>query len=195
MEEWRTIKDFENYEISNMGRVRSLPHVVTQKAKYGIIYYKREGRILKPSMTKGYYRLSLSKDGKQYNKQIHRLVAEAFIPNPENLPVVNHKDENPLNNTVENLEWCTVQYNSNYGTAIARKRTKLVGRPKTKEHLRKIAESLSFKVGQFDLEGNLINVWSSAREAGRNGFDQSHVSACCRGVKQTHKGYRWQYLN
>lgn len=187
MEEWRTIKDFENYEISNMGRVRSLPHVVTQKGSNGkMVCHPYDGRVMKPTITKGYYKIGLPKDGKYYNKQIHRLVAEAFIPNPDNLPVVNHKDENPLNNTVENLEWCTVQYNSTYGTVRERLKEKLINNPKK-----------SKPVGQYTLDGELVKVWPSTKEAGRNGYNQAAVNYCCLNKPKynTHKGYRWQYLN
>lgn len=185
MEEWRTIKDFENYEISNMGRVRSLPHVVTQKTRNGgTAVHTYEGRIMTPSKTKGYYKVGLPKDGRNYNKQIHRLVAEAFIPNPDNLPVVNHKDENPLNNAVENLEWCTVKYNSNYGTVRERLKEKLRNNPKK-----------SKPVAQYTLDGELVKIWPSTKETGRNGYCQSSVNNCCLGKYKAYKGYKWQYLN
>ena len=108
MEEWRDIKGYEGrYQISSEGRVRSLDRI----GKNG---YSYKGKILKPRPTKrGYIKANLS--GKIY--AVHRLVAQAFIPNPNNYPVVNHKDENPSNNCIENLEWCDVKYNINYGTA------------------------------------------------------------------------------
>ena len=89
-----------------------------------------------------YKRVTLCKDGQYKSKYVHRLVAEAFIPNPDNLPVVNHKDEDGTNNKVENLEWCTNQYNANYGTARERQREKIVGVPHTEEHKKKISDSL-----------------------------------------------------
>ena len=89
-----------------------------------------------------YKRVSLYKDGQYKSKYVHRLVAEAFIPNPNNSPVVNHKDEDGTNNKVENLEWCTNQYNANYGTARERQREKIVGVPHTEEHKKKISDSL-----------------------------------------------------
>ena len=105
MEEWKDIKGYEGiYQISNKGRVKSLGNNKTKKEK-----------ILRPRKINGYFSVRLCKKGekpKEFN--IHRLVAEHFIPNPDNLPVVNHKDENKLNNNVENLEWCTVAYNVNY---------------------------------------------------------------------------------
>lgn len=74
----------------------------------------KHGRILKPEIRNGYYSVSLMKNGKRRNYRVHRLVAEAFIPNPDNLPMVNHKDEDKLNNIVSNLEWCDNTYNSQY---------------------------------------------------------------------------------
>ena len=89
------------YQVSNLGRVRSLGNDKTRKE-----------RILKPKINnKGYLQVILCKNGKVKTFLVHRLVATAFIPNPDNLPVVNHRDENPLNNCVDNLEWCTQKYN------------------------------------------------------------------------------------
>ena len=123
MEEWRDIKGYEGrYQISSEGRVRSLDRI----GKNG---YSYKGKILKPRPTKrGYIKANLS--GKIY--AVHRLVAQAFIPNPNNYPVVNHKDENPSNNCIENLEWCDVKYNINYGTA--NKRIAEIGKEITKRY-------------------------------------------------------------
>lgn len=123
MEEWRDIPGYEGiYQVSNLGRVRSLDRKVHHwKGGFSLI----KGRILTPNKqnTKGYYRVKL--DNKY--RAVHRLVAMAFIPNPDNLPQVNHKDENKLNNNVNNLEWCDNKYNTNYGTSIQRQiDTKLV---------------------------------------------------------------------
>ena len=105
MEIWKDIKDYEGlYQISNYGRVKSLGNS-----------QKRKEKILKPEYSnKDYACVHLRKDGKNKKYRIHRLVAEAFMPNPDNLPCVNHKDENKLNNKVENLEWCTHLYNCHY---------------------------------------------------------------------------------
>lgn len=106
---WKDIEGYEGlYQISNTGKVKSL------KRKYKT---KKCDEIIKsPSLaSRGYFRLPLCKEGKVKYFYIHRLVAQAFIPNPENLPQVNHKDENKLNNNVTNLEWCTHTYNMNYG--------------------------------------------------------------------------------
>ena len=109
MEEiWKEIKDYSNYMVSNMGRVKSLNYMRTGREK--ILILKKAGR------NKKYFNIILYKDGKPKTFKVHRLVAEAFIPNPENYPCVNHKDENPSNNCVSNLEFCSYEYNNNYGT-------------------------------------------------------------------------------
>jgi hypothetical protein len=118
MEEWRDIKGYEGlYQVSNLGRVKSLSRTI-ERSKYGSIFVSE--KILSTNSTKGYLYVSLCKCGKQKRVRVHRLVAEAFIPNQDNLPEVNHKDENKENNAVSNLEWCTNKYNCNYGTGRER---------------------------------------------------------------------------
>jgi hypothetical protein len=128
LEQWVDIIGFENlYQVSNFGRVRSVTHTQYYTDKNGKQYARvRKGTILKPApMTKkngkGYMGVTLYKNGKHPTVTVHRLVAQHFIPNPDNLPQINHKDENPLNNHVDNLEWCTCSYNINYGTANLRR--------------------------------------------------------------------------
>ena len=115
IEIWKDIQGYEGlYQVSNLGRVRSLNYKKTKTVK-----------ILKlTSNTKGYLQLILHKNGEISSRKVHRLVAEAFIPNPDGLPQVNHKDENKQNNCVDNLEWCTNYYNAWYGTKIDKMRKK-----------------------------------------------------------------------
>lgn len=119
MEVWRDIKGYEGlYMVSDKGRVRSF---------YGsVINHRPKGSLLKPATDRdGYLRVMLTKKGKQKGFGVHRLVAQAFIPNPDNLPQVNHKDENPSNDSVDNLEWCTQEYNNAYGTRMDKIRDKI----------------------------------------------------------------------
>lgn len=127
---WKPIIGFEGlYEVSNFGKVRN-----------------RKGEIKKHGIkrTTGtcYKTVRLWKDGKYYTKYIHRLIAEAFIPNPNNFPFVNHKDEDGTNNSIDNLEWCTREYNVNYGTAKERRKKKMINVPHTKERKEKISDGL-----------------------------------------------------
>lgn len=127
---WVAINGFEGlYEISNFGRVRN-----------------RNGAVLKQRIKRTnctcYKTVDLWKDGRYYKKYIHRLMADAFIPNPNNLPFVNHKDEDGTNNFIDNLEWCTREYNVNYGTAKERRAKKIRGVPHTEEHKKKISSGL-----------------------------------------------------
>lgn len=115
IEEWRPIKDFEGmYEVSNTGKVRGLDRVL----RNGHIWIGKE--LAHSIKYDGYHKVTLMKDNKSYYYSVHRLVAEAFIPNPLGLPQVNHKDEDPANNNVDNLEWCDNDYNQNYGTRAER---------------------------------------------------------------------------
>ena len=112
---WRPIKGYENlYEISSRGRIKSVDRYV--KGRYGNLRFQKGGIRKTTCNSRGYPAIALCKDGKYKMFNIHRLVAKAFIPNPDNLPEINHKDENKENNCVDNLEWCTRKYNMNYGT-------------------------------------------------------------------------------
>ena len=118
-EAWKTIEGFEGfYEVSSLGRVRSLPRVV--KGNHNSTQF-RKGKILKQKIKKnGYLYVCLAKESVNTYHHIHRLVAKAFIPNPDNLPQINHKDECKTNNVVGNLEWCSQLYNNNYSNKIER---------------------------------------------------------------------------
>ena len=168
MEVWKDIVGYEGlYQVSDWGNVRSLNYNHTGKT-----------RLLKPAKdSRGYLYVCLSKGGKQKFMSVHRLVAKAFIPNPLNLPVINHRDENPANNVVDNLEWCTQKYNVNYGTCGAKK-----------------AAKLSKVVLQYDKSGNFVREWPSTMEVQRQkGFASSYISACCLGKLKSAYGFIWKY--
>ena len=125
MEEiWKEIQDYPGYKVSNLGRVMN-----------------KHSRIMKLNNVRGYELILLTKDKKQYCRQVHRLVALAFIPNPDNLPYINHKDECKNNNCVDNLEWCDAKYNINYGTGISRSAASRKGRKLSEETKHKMSES------------------------------------------------------
>ena len=168
-EEWRPVKGYEGlYEVSNMGRVKSLARSWSQVNKHGTLsYYTKPDCILAPFPIKGgYFRVSLRNYDKEVHpRTIHRIVAEAFIPNPLNLPQINHKDEDKSNNCVENLEWCDIQYNCAYGTRSARIYANGGGKRKK-------------PIGKYDLNGNLLETYESMAEAARkNNISRSNVES------------------
>lgn len=195
---WKDIKGYEGYyQISNLGRVRSLDRIVVEN-KTG---HKRpiRGKMLSNHLLKiGYYSVGLSRNGKCELKYVHRLVAEAFIPNPNGYDTVNHIDENPKNNSVENLEWCTHQYNITYRDTMKRAAnsrrwyydTVLTKRAKGNGYSNKA-------VLQFDIDGNFIREWDSESNAARSlGINEwSGISAVCKGKKKSAFGYIWRYAN
>lgn len=173
IEEFRDIEGYEGkYQVSNLGNVKSLNYHRTGKEK-----------ILKPRNSScDYLFVRLYINGKGKNYFVHRLVANAFIPNPNNLPQVNHKSEIKNQNTVDNLEWCTNEYNCNYGT-----------------HNKRVGEKnkngkCSKPVLQFDLEGNFIKEWPSAMEIQRQlGYYQTYISACCNRKRKSAHKFIWRY--
>ena len=199
MEEiWRDVKGYEGlYQVSNLGRVKSLERFIkTRKNKNGMNGYihKQESIRIPTKDYKGYLRLNLYKEGKQKPFRVHRLVAQAFIPNPNNLPQVNHKDENKENNCITNLEWCTNEYNHNYGTRNKRVAEKQKGRKIPFEQIKnKIA------VLQINKDTNeVIRKYDSIKEAqiccGVK-THYSHIGECCKGERKTAYGFKWRYAN
>lgn len=177
-EMWKAVVGFEGfYEVSNEGRVRSLDRTIIDVDGHKRNY---KGGLLTPcDAGKGYRNVMLQAEGKRRTPRLCRVVAEAWIPNPDNLPQVNHKDENKANDRADNLEWCSAVYNTNYGTGIRRRAVKI-----------------SRKVAQLDLNGNVVAIWKSIREAeAALGIDNSHISRCCRGKLKQTGGYRWQYVD
>lgn len=184
LEIWKPIPNYEEYEISNLGRVKRLAY---NKPVCGGGMQHCDERILSPQMRKfGYQAVTLSKNSKVKSFLIHRLVATAFIPNPNNLPQVNHKDEDPSNNCVNNLEWCDQKYNSNYGTSKERISLKLKN------------GVLSKPVLQYTTDAQFAKEYPSAIEASRElRLSVSGIVSCCNGRPKytTCGGYIWKYAN
>ncbi len=157
---WKDIINFPDYQISNLGNV----------------YSKKNYKIRKPFVSNGYLSIYLFKNGKRYRKKIHRLVAEAFIPNPNNLPVINHIDGNKLNNIVSNLEWCTSKQNTIHAYKTGLMKTK--------------------QINQYDLKGNFIKTWDSIISASVElQLNRKSIQHCCMHRNKTSGGYIWRYAD
>ena len=180
-EEWRAIKGYEGlYEVSNLGRVRSLDRYIDAISRYGTPMHRFcRGCILKESKhKKGYRFVRLCNSGDCKNQSIHRLVAQAFIPNPDNIPQVNHKDENKDNNRADNLEWCDALYNTNYGTGKYRK-----------------TEGYKIAVEQLTLDGQHVAYYDSLLAVIKANKSYSRGNLCrTLNTDYTSYGYRWRTI-
>ena len=168
MEEWRDVIGYEGlYQVSNKGNVKSLNYGRTGKEK-----------IMKPRKgSNGYLYIKLFKDGKSKTCSVHRLVAEAFLENTNNLPEVNHISEDKEDNRVSNLEWCSHIDNCNHGTRN-----------------RRVAEKISIPIYGINKVSGLIVEFSSAHEAERiTGIRNSHICECCQGKRKSAGGFYWMY--
>ena len=172
---WKPIKAYEGlYEVSNLGKVRALTFHNNKVLKNKITVLKQ--RIGKD----GRKRITLYKNKKPKTFQVHRLVAQAFIPKLDNLPEVNHKNENPLDNRVENLEWCNRDYNMHYGNI---REKQLIGKGYK-------------KINQYDLQGNFIKCWDKTLQITEKlGISKQSISYCCNKRTKTAGGYIWRYVN
>lgn len=179
MEVWKSIPGFDGvYDASNIGRIRSIDRYITQTN--GIIRFQK-GIVLKQRTDKdGYLNVELNKNNSRKFCRVNRLIALTFIPNddPKNKTQVNHKNEFDKNdNSVSNLEWCTVRENNVYGTRIIR-----------------MARAQSKCVYQYSKKLEFIKKWDSLMQVEQQlGFNHSNISACCNGKRKTHKGYIWSY--
>ena len=165
---WKDIKGFEGlYQVSNLGNIRSLDKYVNNRFKNIL----RKGKILKPSKKiNGYLQVVLVKNGKRYTKTVHRLVAETFIPNPKNYPVINHKNECKSDNNVLNLEWCTISYNTRYSCGV--------------------------EIEQYDLNHNFIKKWNDISEACEKlKISNTNINNCLHNRNKTAGGFIWRYAN
>lgn len=183
-EVWKDIKDYEGlYQVSNVGNVKSMDRNIIRNGKLS----KIKSKICKKYITKtgNYVEVELYKNSKKLRKKLHRLVAEAFISNPENKPQVNHINGIKTDNRVENLEWCTARENTVH--AIKNK-LNVVGR-----HCKENPHNK--KVNQYSIKGEYIKTWDSMRDAEiRLGIYRSDISRCCRKLKDNAGGYKWEYV-
>lgn len=188
-EQWKEIEGFEGYyQISSFGRVKSVERYIQQKDGMKRPY-KIPEKILKPKMKyNGYLGVGLAMGGKVQNSLIHRLVAAAFIPNPDGLPEVNHKNEDKKDNRVENLEWCSVSYNNCYGTRLERTKRQPHNHP----------------VVMFDIDGKKLLTFQSVNEAARHlitigkaavskKVTANNIRQTCQHLHKTAYGYQWEF--
>lgn len=184
IEIFKDIEGYEGYQVSNLGRVKSLKRYVNDRGGLKLI----KERFLKQRVQKdGHIRVKLCKNSKEKQFFIHQLVAKAFIPNPHNLPVINHKDENPSNNCVENLEWCTVEYNNRYGTV----RQRIAEKARQRKHITEYKE-----VYQYTKSGEFVKKWESICSIQNElGYNKGNISACClkKPYRNTAYGYIWRF--
>lgn len=165
---WRDIPNYEElYQASNFGFIRRIHKKGTTHTLKGVINKD------------GYYRVHLSKNSEVKNFYVHRLIAETFIPNPNNLPFINHKKElEKLNNKIDNLEWCNSKYNANYGTRNQR-----------------VAEKIKKPIYQIK-DNHIIKKWDSSQSASEVlHISRGNIVSCCRGKRKTAGGYIWRYCN
>ena len=167
--EWKKIKGFEGYFINKLGKVKSI------RSFKGTVE-----KILKGSKTQqGYKTICMMKDGKPYTKTLHRLLAITFIPNPKNLPCVNHKDGNKLNNSLDNLEWCTYGHNEKEAYRLGMKQPRLKSKP----------------ILQINKNGKTIRRWKNSYEPQKIGYNPPNINMCCNGKRKTADGFIWRFEN
>lgn len=181
MEEiWKDIKEYEGlYQVSNLGRVRSLDRIInTEQGKRKILGKIRKTR---KDSRRFYLLVDLSKNNKTKTFLVHRLVALSFINNPNNLPQINHKDENKENNFIKNLEWCDLSYNQNYGSLPQRRKT----------FIKKAHKINSKKIISLE-DGKIFN---SIQEAGKFfNIESSNIGRVCKGERKTAGGKTFKYV-
>lgn len=178
MEIWKDVVGYEGYyQVSNLGNIRSVDRVIYSDKLHIGTKRKLDGKMLKPYVNAhGYLALTLTKNGKEKSLRVHRLVAEAFIKNPNNYDQINHIDGNKTNNKVENLEWCNNQHNVIHA------------------YKNGLTKHYSKRIKQYDLKGNYIQTFESIAKAceevnGKN----ANIIKCAKGYINSAYGYKWRY--
>ena len=199
-EEWRDVVGFEGYYVvSNLGRIATLSHTVIYTSIYDGVEVKKTFNA-KQCLRKlrrgkhGYMECTLRDSKRIKLMKVHRIVAEAFIPNSQNLPSVNHKDEDKTNNKVENLEWCTCLYNDNYGT-----RNKKLKKSVSNAHKNGLYDN-AYRTRRKPIIGislldNTTIFFEKLSDLAKQGFERHLVSKCCRNLRRDYKGYKWMFLS
>ena len=184
----KIIKDFEDYVINDCG--------VNERS----VWSTKTKRWMKPKITPtGYVQICFSKHGKHYNRYLHRLLLEAFVPNPENKKEIDHINTDKLDNRLCNLKWCSKTENMNNPLTVEKISNQRTGKPLSDSARKAISKT----VYQYTLNGELVKIWESTKETEKDGFCPENVATVCRGgcyykgkwvnVRQ-HKDYRWSYI-
>ena len=205
------------YQVSNLGRVRSLDRIIHRINNGTLCETNLKGKILKQCKIKGYFSVVLNKNGDKKQFRVHRLVAHMYIinPNPNEFVIINHKDEDPSNNNADNLEWCTYQYNTQYSSYkwsglnspmydVHRygKSNPFFGQHHTEESKRKQSEARKGKfIGSNNPSARKVKcietgeIFDTLRDASKaKKCRESNISSCCRGKIKTTGGFHWEYV-
>lgn len=159
---WKDIPGYEGYY---------------QASTFGNIYSILNKKILKPDNIRGYLRVTLCKNAERKKHFVHRIIASTYLANPFNLPFINHKNNIPIDNKYDNLEWCDSKYNNNYG-----------------DRLQKMSNALKKQIIQYDLSGNFIKEWDGAIDAQIvTGINRNHICGVCKGKRKSAGNFIWRY--
>jgi len=186
MDSWRDINNFDNYQINNLGIIKTKERIVIDSNGFS---KKLKEKILKSYIsTNGYPYILLKKNNKYFNKSIHRLLMETFNPIDNKLEV-NHKDGNKLNYSLDNLEWCTREENMKHSYTVLKRKGVNVGRFGSKNKISK-------KINQYSINNELIKMWNSSYDIEKElNFRTSDIRDVCRGKQKTAFGFIWKYNN
>lgn len=206
---WKPVVGFEDrYQISNLGNLKSNDYLIHYKNGKTEL---RKGRIRIPNIVNGYKMFLMATGGKRRNMTAHRMVAMAFIPNPENKPCVDHIDTNPLNNSVENLRWVTYSENNRnpitmtkyrkagtyHHSELTKKKIGLTSKGrKWNKHQFDLQRKTGFPILMFDKSNKFIKEYESSFYAHQElGIDRGHINACCNNKRKSAGGYIWRFKN
>ncbi len=195
---WQNIKGYEGlYQVSNMGRIKRLPkteYVYNYLSNTKVKRVKKEKILAYKRNSNNYIIVTLSNNGVSKAYTIHRLVAQTFIPNPNNYPQINHINGKKYDNRVENLEWCTASENIKHASRVGLRKTTKKQKTQAKRNLKKANEAKKRKIYQLTKDNKIIKVWDSMSDIFRElHFYWGNIGSVCRKEKELAYGYKWEY--